>query len=169
LSFIFSATSFLHVLSNDDLQIQVFWDVMLLGELLPMCWGVGYCRIACSDNHSITHITTIFNMVLVIQSGVGSIPAQLLRLAVSVTGFSPVVLTAGGKQGCCDVKRTSVSGKWWCTAGYVADCEVERCLVGSRWWCAAGCAADCEVKRRLVSHGVCSELCGQTASTWSTL
>jgi hypothetical protein len=56
---------------------------------------VGYCGIACSDNHSISHIT-IFIVALVGQSGVGSILAQLPRLVASVTGFPPEVLTACG-------------------------------------------------------------------------
>ena len=40
LSLIFSTINFLHRLSNDHLHIRVFRDVMLLGELLPMCWGI---------------------------------------------------------------------------------------------------------------------------------
>jgi hypothetical protein len=65
---------------------------------------VGYCGTVGSDNHSITYIT-IFIMVLVVQSCVVCIPAQLLRLVAYVTGLSPAVLTAGGEQGGCEVKR----------------------------------------------------------------
>jgi hypothetical protein len=60
-------------------------------------------------------------MVLVVHSGVVWNATQLLRLMVSVTGFSPVVLTAGREQGCCDVKNTLVGGEQWCTAGCAAD------------------------------------------------
>jgi hypothetical protein len=60
-------------------------------------------------------------MVLVVQSGVVCIPAQLPRLVAYVTGLFPAVLIAVGEQGCCEVKRTTVGGERWCTAGCAAD------------------------------------------------
>jgi hypothetical protein len=71
---------------------------------------VGYCGTVHIVNHSITHIT-IFIVILVVQSGVVRIVAQLPRLEAYVTGLSPAVWTAGGEEGCFGVKRTPVGGK----------------------------------------------------------
>jgi hypothetical protein len=124
---------------------------------------VGYCRIPCSDNHSITHKTTIFIVALVIWSGVGSILAQLPRLLASLTGFSPEVLTAGWQQGCCDVKRTpSVASngvpldtqqtvKWRGARSAASDDVPLDVRLTVNWrgiWLAAGCVVRSVVGRQ---------------------
>ena len=66
------------------------------------CFPVGYCGIARSDNHSITHNNIYYCLGRTVGCCLSA--AQLPRLVVYITGPSPAVLTADREEGCCEVK-----------------------------------------------------------------